>query len=488
MPRALRLLAGAFLAVALTATGALPATLSPASANQTDDHGIVSPDEIYYWNDVLLEAFRRQGGGPGPLARAAAMMHAGIFDTLNSARWSRHPLGTGYHGYTGIVRVDNPPKHDGQESARAATALLSAALPDQAAFVQQKFVERYGNLTSDPHLITQAVIGRILAGREGDGSGDTTPYPFGNEPGAWQLTGGPTCNSPTGPSGPVTPNWGRVRPFTMTSNTQFRQDHPAGASNYQELLSSSLYAADFNEVKSLGRFDSTTRTPEQTDIGFFWGNDLPGTYSPIGQLLDTLRDFTIARGITDPVELSRVYALASLALGDAGIAAWNHKYDTVIDLWRPQTAIRQAALDGNPVTAPDPAWLPLLALAPPSTTRINPCFPAWVSGHATFAAAWAGVMANEFGDATTVTVGSEDPRALGDTRTFSSFSDAAVESAESRIYLGVHYRFDADDGLATGFGLADHVHDNFLTERCTAFCDQPSGQLQLPAGGSVAAV
>ncbi|MGH3680329.1 MAG: vanadium-dependent haloperoxidase [Natronosporangium sp.] len=332
----------------------------------------------------------------------------------------------------------------------------------------------------------------MRAVRDSDGSDDITPYPFESVPGAWQLTGAACDNPSGGPTGPVTPNWGRVTPFTMTSNTQFRQDHPASASGYQELLSSSLYATHVNEVKLLGRFDSATRTQEQTDIAWFWANDLDGTYKPVGQLLASLEDFTTGQGITDPVALSRIYTLVSLALADAGIAAWDQKYDTVIDLWRPQTAIQQADDDGNPATVPDPEWLPLLALAPPSTTRINPCFPAWVSGHATFAAAWAGVMANEFGDATSVTVGSEDPRAFGQTRTFSSFSAAAVENAESRIFLGVHYRFDADDGLATGFGLADHVYDNFLTELCTAICDEPAslapGPAWLPPGGSIWAV
>ncbi|MGH3680330.1 MAG: hypothetical protein ACRDT2_08780 [Natronosporangium sp.] len=154
MPRVLRLLAGTFLAATLAATGSLPATLSPAGANETNDHGIIFPEEIYYWNDVLLEAFRREGGGPAPLARAAAMMHAGIFDTINSARWMRHPIGTGYHGYTGLYRHDEPPKHDGQEAARAAAALLSAALPGQADFVRRAFVDRYTDLTSEPHPIT----------------------------------------------------------------------------------------------------------------------------------------------------------------------------------------------------------------------------------------------------------------------------------------------------------------------------------------------
>lgn len=461
MTLALHRLAGAVLVAALTVSGVVAAYPTPAHASTA------TADTIYYWNDVLLEAFRREGGGPGPLARAAAMMHAGIFDLLNSDFWAEPAPGgrLGYHGYTGIHpgNPGNPPDDEDLEAGRVAATLLVDALPGQAQFVQQAFVERHGNLIPDLDPMTEQVIDAMRELRAGDGADDTTAYPFESTPGAWRFTD-QLCNTP---DDVVTPNWGRVTPFTMTSTTQFRQGHPGGHGNYGDLLGSDLYAQNFNEVKSLGRFDSTTRTPEQEDVAWFWANDLDGTYKPVGQLLSTLQDVAQEQAIADPVELSRIYTLVSLALADAGIAAWDQKYDTTIDLWRPQTAIQQADTDGNSGTAPDPNWFPLSATAPPLVVRINPCFPAWVSGHATFAAAWAGIMSNELGDTLTVTVGSEDPRAVGVTRTFSGFTEAAVENAESRIYLGVHYRFDADSGLATGFSLADYVYDNFLTVRCT---------------------
>jgi len=243
----------------------------------------------------------------------------------------------------------------------------------------------------------------------------------------------------------VDPHWGLVRPFVMSSTTQARQPLPGGYATYSALLASSLYASQFNDVKSLGRANSTTRTADQTQTAFYWANDANGTYKPPGQLLDHTRVVAQSR-ITTTVPLARLFAQVSLAMGDAAIAAWDQKYLTTIDLWRPITAIQQADTDNNPATDPETTWVPL---------GNTPCFPAWVSGHATFAAAWAGVMRNQFGDALSYTAGTDDPNAVGMTRTFTSFTQAATENARSRIYLGVHYQFDADDGMATGTSIAN---------------------------------
>src|SRR6185369_11069790 len=82
------------------------------------------------------------------------------------------------------------------------------------------------------------------------------------------------------------------------------------------------------------------------------------------------------------VENARLFCMAGLANGDAGVVAWDAKYDTGVDLWRPISGIRQGNNDGNDATVGDPNWVPLNSFTPP--------FPAWISGHATFAAANAG--------------------------------------------------------------------------------------------------
>ncbi|MGH3701941.1 MAG: vanadium-dependent haloperoxidase [Pseudonocardiaceae bacterium] len=232
-----------------------------------------------------------------------------------------------------------------------------------------------------------------------------------------------------------------------------------GFSSYADLLHSNLYANQVNEVKRLGQFDAEARgnrTPEQTKIALFWSNDVDGTYKPPGQQLDHTRIISQQRGLTLQ-QNARLFGLLGLALGDAAIASWDSKYDTQIDLWRPETAIQLAGTDNNPATTADPAWKPLL-LNQAGNTHVSPCFPAYTSGHATFGGTWARVLQRYFGtDAITFTGTTDDPQARGMTRTFTSLRAAGEEDAISRIYLGVHYRFDADFGLSSGRSVADFV-------------------------------
>jgi len=145
-------------------------------------------------------------------------------------------------------------------------------------------------------------------------------------------------------------------------------------------------------------------------------------------------------------DAARLFAHLHVALYDAYIVTWDSKYD--YDHWRPFTAIRSAAQDGNPGTAPDPGWVPLLP-APP--------FPEYVSAHAAGCAAAFTVMASVFGDEapfmmTTITAPEGMPE-----RSFSSFADAAAECADSRVQLGWHFRYSTDAGLALGKRVANHV-------------------------------
>src|SRR5690606_17662389 len=208
--------------------------------------------------------------------------------------------------------------------------------------------------------------------------------------------------------------------------------------------------------KELGARNSATRTAEQTEIAYFWANDADGTMKPPGHLN------LITQTVADDQHLSlqdkaRLFAMGSVAMGDAAIGAWDAKYNTDVDLWRPIDGIRRADEDGNDATISDPAWEPLAETTPP--------FPAYISGHATFAGAHAGAMAAFFGtDDIAFTVGTDDPDAIGVIRSFDSCSEAAMENAISRVYLGVHWWFDGEFGMASGFDLADWIAANYFLE------------------------
>ncbi|HWC26975.1 MAG TPA: vanadium-dependent haloperoxidase [Solirubrobacteraceae bacterium] len=414
------------------------------------------PDAVTYWNDVLLDVIRAEGGPPGPISRGGAMMHGAIYDAVNSIVPTHEPY---------LVSV--PAAHGASIEAAVAYAAhdaLAAAFPSTTVDLADALAAALAGVVPQSSVSAGKAVGRTCAAamidhRRDDGADDQTHYVPGSKPGDWR---------PTRPgAGAATPHWPKVKPFCMSSGTQFRPPRPGGFLSKTEMLASAEYAAQFNEVKELGEAASTTRTAEQTQIAKFWANDLDGTYKPPGQLFAITQIVADARAL-DVVENARLFALVALALGDAGICAWDAKYATDLDLWRPETAIRMADQDGNAGTAADAAWEPL---SQDGADHFSPPFPAYVSGHATFAAAHAAIMRLYFGtDNVTFTATSEDPNLpAGVTRTFNSFTEAARENSRSRVYLGVHFQWDGDHGYHAGTALGEHIFATRLRPRAADY-------------------
>ncbi|MGH8897212.1 MAG: vanadium-dependent haloperoxidase [Egibacteraceae bacterium] len=417
-------------------------------------------DAVTHWNDVLLEVIRDVGGSPCPIARGGAMMHGAVYDAVNSIV----PTHEEY-----LVKVPASPTASIDVAvAYAARDTLAAAFPSTTVDLVMELNKTLGMLppgTTAAEKAAGKAVGlaaaqAMIAARTNDGADDNTAYVNGTKPGDWR----PTEPLPDGQA--ASPNWPKVTPFTMTSGSQFRPPRPGGFLSKTQMLASPEYAEQLNDVKKLGRFDATTtknRTPEQERIAFFWANDVDGKYKPPGQLFDITRIVSELRDL-DVVENARLFALVALAMGDAAIVAWDAKYSTDLDLWRPETAIKLANTATNPNTSPDSAWAPLSVRTKNSASfRFSPPFPAYVSGHATFGAAHAAIMRRYFGtDNVTFTAQTEDPNATNMTRTFNSFTAVALENARSRVYLGVHYQWDADHGFLSGNALGDYVFANRL--------------------------
>ncbi|MFG3406971.1 vanadium-dependent haloperoxidase [Streptomyces sp. NPDC048142] len=414
---------------------------------------VAETDHVLYWNQVLVESFQElpdSKASPGALARAAAMMNGAIYDTVNSVRTIGEPY------------LIKPTSAQGNEAAlgvaidHAAYGVLKASLPDvdfsgdfntalampSSATAQERAVAKdLGEKTSRAMVFL----------RDRDASSLDTPYTIGNDPGDWRPT------SPGVP--PLTPNWGRVKPFGIDYGSQFRPPLPPA-------LDSAQYAAELKEVREYGGADAsvTKRTADQTEIAHFWANDLQGTYKAPGHLF-SITNHIVENRLPEATsyETAKLYALVSIALADAGIAAWDSKYLTDVDLWRPETAIQQADTDGNPATVKDADWEPLSPDL--NGERFSPPFPSYVSGHGTYAGAWAGIMKRYTGSdafAFTLEATTVDPYAGGAVRSFDSYSELARENAESRIYLGVHFRADAEKALELGDRVAAHVYANTL--------------------------
>jgi hypothetical protein len=227
-----------------------------------------------------------------------------------------------------------------------------------------------------------------------------------------------------------------VRPFVLERGDQFRPAPPPA-------LTSDSYAGALNEVESLGSAASTTRTAEQTEIGKFWNPPIQNFWNQIAETVALARH-------SDLPTTSRLFAALNLSFADSAIAFYDAKY--TYRLWRPVTAIRLAATDGNSNTIADENWLPLSG-----NTAADPSYP---GAHSTISAAGADVLASFYGDKQGFTLTS--PALPGVSRSFTRFSDAAREAGLSRIYAGQHFRFDDTAGLELGHDVAGFVLRNAL--------------------------
>jgi len=202
-------------------------------------------------------------------------------------------------------------------------------------------------------------------------------------------------------------------------------------------------------VKSVGVLNSTTRTADQSDYAHFWA-DLPGrTFTPPGHWNQIAQHAAMSQRLGLREE-ARLFALLNIALADAGISCWETK--NYYDFWRPVTAIREGGVDGNDQTASDPGWSPQWD---------SPAFSSYTSGHATFSAAAATVLEGVFGDNFAFWDTGDASERLAP-RHFTSFQQAAEEAADSRMYGGIHFRFDNEAGLEAGTEIGQFVLQNAL--------------------------
>jgi PAP2 superfamily len=199
-------------------------------------------------------------------------------------------------------------------------------------------------------------------------------------------------------------------------------------------------------VKSFGSLESVRRTPDQAETAFFWFEDIP--------IWNDIARTVIQQQHMGRWRAARILALLNFALADSGIACFEAKYR--FRFWRPYTAIRRAAEDGNDGTQADPDWLPLLWTPPdmPPTFTIPP-IPDYPSFAAVSSAAAAEVLTKHVGDR----VGFEATSATLPhvTRHFVSFRRAAHEAGMSRVFGGIHFLHAVKDGFEQGRGIGREV-------------------------------
>ncbi len=391
-------------------------------------------DVVTDWNTAALDAIRGNRTPPPRASRNLAILHASIYDAVNG-------ISRTHEAYLVQSKV---PASASKEAAASAAAhrVLSALFPTNTPAFDALHASTLAGIKKGPQKRMgtawgQKVASQILSARLDDGAGDTVTPPPALGPGDWVPT-------PPAMAAYLLPQWGGLTPFTMSDHAQFRPPGPPA-------LDSAAYAAAVNEVKALGAAVGSIRSADQSEIALFWA-DGAGTETPPGHWNHIAQDVGAALG-TSMEENARLFALLNLAMADAAICAWDAKYN--FHNWRPVTAIRLADLDGNPDTAPDPAW---------SSFIVTPPFPDYVSGHSTFSGAGATVLAMFYGtDNIPFTTGSDF--LPGVTRNFTSFSGAAMEAMDSRLFGGIHFRFANEDGLDSGLQIGEWASSHYLQEK-----------------------
>ena len=414
-------------------TGEYMAVLQGVNASTITQNNFVtftSGTVVTDWNTILLDAVRTGGTPPPIAARNMAMVHTAIYNAVNAIDRSHSPYKLELEAPAG-ASIE-------AAAAAAANRVLTSLYPAQKAKFDAAIASSLAAIPNKQAKTDGIAVGlsaadQIIALRSQDGTSKALTYTPTNNAGEWVPT-------PPAFASSLLPQWPDVDCFAMTSGSQFRPSGPPA-------LDSAEYAEEVNFVKEIGKKDSLTRSPDQTAIAKFWG-DGAGTFTPPGHWNQIAQQSSVLAE-NSLEENARLFALLNIGLADAGICAWDAKYEYIF--WRPVTAIREAEKDGNPVTLTDAQWEPLLTTPP---------FPEYISGHSTFSGAADAILSSFFGeDFCFVDVGDPSVNSL---RKFDSFESAAEQAGMSRLYGGIHFMSANQDGLATGRDLGNYVVQNFL--------------------------
>jgi hypothetical protein len=394
---------------------------------------IAQADEVTDWNKIMLESIRISGLSPVVGTRASAIVQSAVYDAVNGIERRYTPI---------HVEPDAAPGASVRAAAvQAAYASLVQLFPTQASALAPKREASLAAIASEEAVEHsqsiargiewgQTVANAIVAWRNADGFNPPPPANNGGTaPGQWR----PTLPA-FAPFAAV--QLGFTTPWVIGSPLNFPIAGPPA-------MNSDKYTQDFNEVKLVGSVGSIARTADQTLAARFWASSSPNyQWNTVAVALGKERHTTLS-------ENSRLLAMMNAAIADTAITVWRWKF--TYNFWRPITAIQLADTDGNPFTAPDPSWLPLID---------NPAYPDYPSGLVGNGGAALTVIANFFGANTSFVVDSDNPTMAGVVRVFPDVVAAGQEIVDTRVFAGIHFRFADADSLALGGRVATHVIAN----------------------------
>jgi hypothetical protein len=402
--------------------------------------GHQSAEVIIEWNELLQQS---TAGPPFVQVRTYAMTHIAMADAVVAIQGRYAPY---------QVRVRAPRGASAQAAAaQAAHDVLAALNPAVLAAFDTALANRLATIPPGPRArgvqVGRKVARAILEWRQNDGSATANPQPppflASTLPGIWKQTASGSAQFS---------EFGNVVPFGLLTAMQFL---PA----VMPQLESAEYAEDYNEVKSKGRATGSTRTLEETRFAQLFAG--AGAFANVTNLFRLWSN--VARDVSQDHSLSlaataRVFALLTASMHDSLQTSHTSKF--VYRLWRPETAIDQAAIDNNPATGPEALWPPLL---------VTPPYPSHSSNAACVGAGAARMLANVFGDdaqsftATWYTGAS--PPAVVHAEPYESLWAMALDQADSRVWGGIHFRFELETSQVSCSQVADYLFDNYMQPR-----------------------
>lgn len=368
-----------------------PARGSAATANGSAATG----NPVTPWIERALRSVAQHTKNPPAASRGYAMVSVAMHDAaVAAAHWQKAHEEPGYPSTAAAI-------------AGAASRALAAAFPEEPAprldadaedvAHAQVAAGRSSRGAADAGLrLGREVARRVIARTSGDRTTATWTGRVPRGRGRWR----PPAGSVARPVAPLAAGWAT---WLLPHGAAVRPPPPPA-------YGSSPYLEAAREVVRVTR----SLTAEQKRIAQFWaGGEAtglpPGIWNQV--LLQIVRDRRLGAARS-----ARAFALLNVAMADAGVATWDAKYA----YWtaRPVNAVRDLGLARD--------WEPLLS---------TPLFPSYPSGHAAYSAAAAHVLAHLY----------PDQRPL--------FRSKATEAALSRLYGGVHFRFDNDAGLRVGHAI-----------------------------------
>jgi hypothetical protein len=400
---------------------ALSALAAPAPVRAAD-----APDMVRQWNLNAVDALLvKAGQDPRLMVIHLAMVHGAVYDAVNA-------IAGGFEPYLISPRIARPTDSKEAAAATAAYRVLLNIVPGQQSDLEGLYAASLETIPDGPSktrgiAVGEAAAAAMIAARTDDGRFGPPGFPVGPGAGRWR---------------PVPPNFGNdplawirnVKPFLIRSSSQFRSDGPYS-------LTSRKYAKEFNEVKSLGSLNSERRTADQTHAALYWAENPPRTWNRIMHTLSTQAGLTLT-------ENARFFGMLYLTGADAFIGVWDDKAHWLF--WRPIAAIREADTDGNPDTAPDSGWEPLVPTPP---------YPDHSSGHAGYSGSLVATFQKFFGTDKVVLT---DTNVGGRTRSWTRFSQMINEIVLARMWSGIHFLNPDKQGARMGREVAKYREKHYF--------------------------